>query len=82
MPAAWTAYRSGSGITLHKMFSAKGWRTREPASEDIAPERPVLASIGQSLSARGLSPEEIASIAGFSEPSHNSLFLHAGLRAV
>lgn len=69
--------------SMYKMFSAKGWRTREPASEDIAPERPGLApSIGQSLSARGLSPEEVASIAGFSEPSRNNLFRHAGLRAV
>lgn len=69
--------------SMYKMFSAKGWRTREPGSEDIAPERPVLAqSIGQSLSARGLSPQEVASIAGFSEPARNTLFRPSGLRAV
>ena len=69
--------------SMYKMFSAKGWRTREPGSEDIARERPVLAqSIGQSLSARGLSPQEVASIAGFSEPARNTLFRPSGLRAV
>ncbi|MDQ2710353.1 MAG: ImmA/IrrE family metallo-endopeptidase, partial [Actinomycetota bacterium] len=26
---------------MYKSFSAKGWRTREPGSEDIAPERPL-----------------------------------------
>ncbi len=30
--------------SMYKMFSVKGWRIREPASEDIAPERPALAS--------------------------------------
>ncbi|MGH3684854.1 MAG: ImmA/IrrE family metallo-endopeptidase [Pseudonocardiaceae bacterium] len=69
--------------SMYKMFSARGWRTCEPGSEDIAPERPVLAqSIGQSLSARGLSPHEVASIAGFSEPAHNTLFRPSGLRTV
>ncbi|MGH3873973.1 MAG: ImmA/IrrE family metallo-endopeptidase [Pseudonocardiaceae bacterium] len=68
---------------MYKTLSARGWRTCEPASEDIAPERPVLAqSIGQSLSARGLSPDEVAGMAGFSEPSRNSLFRPSGLRVV
>ncbi len=65
------------------VFSAKGWRIREPASDDIAPERPALASsIGRDLSRRGLSAQEVATIAGFSEPSRNSLFRHSGLQAV
>lgn len=69
--------------SMYKMFSAKGWRTHEPGSGDIAPERPALAeSIGQSLSARGLTPQDIAGIAGFSEPSCNNLFRTGGLRAV
>ncbi len=69
--------------SMYKMFSAKGWRTHEPGSGDIAPERPALAeSIGRSLSARGLTPQDIASIAGFSEPSRNTLFRTGGLRAV
>jgi Zn-dependent peptidase ImmA (M78 family) len=69
--------------SMYKLFSAKGWRTHEPGSGDIAPERPALAeSIGQSLSARGLTPQDIASIAGFSEPSCNTLFRTGGLRVV
>jgi len=69
--------------SMYKMFSVKGWRIREPASEDIAPERPALASsIGRDLSRRGLSAQEVASIAGFSEPSSNKLFRHSGLQAV
>jgi Zn-dependent peptidase ImmA (M78 family) len=69
--------------SMHKMFSVKGWRIREPASEDIAPERPALASsIGLDLSRRGLSAQEVASIAGFSEPSRDKLFRHSGLQAV
>lgn len=69
--------------SMYKMFSAKGWRTREPGSEDIAAECPVLAqTIGQGLSARGLSPQDVASIAGFSEPGRNSLFRSSGLRAI
>jgi len=69
--------------SMYKMLSAKGWRTREPGSEDIAPERPALAeSIGQGLSARGLTAQDIASIAGFSEPSRNTVFRTGGLRAV
>lgn len=67
----------------YKMFSAKGWRTHEPGSEDITPERPALAeSIGQELSARGLSAPEVASIAGFSEPHRNTLFRTSGLHAI
>ncbi len=68
---------------LYKMFSAKGWRTREPGSDDIAPELPLLAqSIGQSLASRGLNANEVATIAGFSDPSRNTLFRPSGLRAV
>jgi len=69
--------------SLYKMFSARGWRTREPGSEDLAPERPELAQdIARSLIARGLSTQEVATIAGFSNPSHNSLFQAAALRAI
>jgi Zn-dependent peptidase ImmA (M78 family)/transcriptional regulator with XRE-family HTH domain len=69
--------------STYKLLSAKGWRTREPGSDEIAPEKPALVhAIGQSLSGRGLSPQEVASIAGFSGPNHNSLFYPTGLRAV
>lgn len=69
--------------SMYKMFSARGWRTREPRSEDIARETPRLAeSIGQELARRGLNPEEIASIAGFADAGRNTLFRAPGLRAV
>jgi Zn-dependent peptidase ImmA (M78 family)/transcriptional regulator with XRE-family HTH domain len=69
--------------SLYKMFSAHGWRTREPGSEDLAPECPTLTrDIARSLIERGLSADEIATIAGFATASRNDLF-HAGtLRAV
>lgn len=68
---------------MYKVFSAKGWRTREPGSDDIAPERPGLAAaIGQELTGRGLSAREVASIAGFAESDRNTLFRPSGLRAI
>lgn len=69
--------------SMYKLFSARGWRTHEPGGDDIAPERTALAdSIGQELSARGLSAHEVAAIAGFSEPDRNTLFRAGGLRAI
>ncbi|MCQ4042997.1 helix-turn-helix domain-containing protein [Streptantibioticus rubrisoli] len=60
---------------LYKSLSNKGWRTREPLSDELAPEVPVLAqSIGEAMADKGLTPEEIASIAGFSNPSKNTIF--------
>lgn len=39
--------------SMYKMFSAKGWRSREPGSDDIATEQPALAeAIAQELSTR------------------------------
>lgn len=68
---------------MYKMFSAKGWRGREPGSEDIAPEETRLAAaIGQELTKRGLTADEVAHIAGFAEPKRNTLFRAGGLRAV
>lgn len=51
---------------LYKALSARGWRTQEPLSEELAPERPELpAKIGESLASSGLSPQELANVAGF-----------------
>ena len=64
------AYRLGTLTArqrtgLYKALSARGWRTREPLSEELSPERPRLVErLGQTLLDRGLSPEEVASIAG------------------
>lgn len=60
---------------LYKQFSARGWRTREPVSDELPPESPQLArEIGEALATRGLSPDEIAHIAGFSQPSDQNPF--------
>lgn len=60
---------------LYKQFSARGWRTREPLSDQLPPETPKLASdIGAALAARGLGPDEIAHIAGYAEPTHDNPF--------
>lgn len=69
---------------LYKQLSARGWRTREPLSEQLPPERAELARhIGETLADRGLSQQEVAEMAGFADPSKNTIFV-AGrrLRAV
>ncbi|MGL5858985.1 MAG: helix-turn-helix domain-containing protein [Angustibacter sp.] len=69
--------------SMCKAFSAKGWRTREPGGEDLAPERPELVGdITRALLARGLSVREVASISGFADPLPQHLFQAVGLRAV
>ncbi|MEU4541985.1 helix-turn-helix domain-containing protein [Nonomuraea dietziae] len=60
---------------MYKAFSARGWRTTEPLSDELAPEHPALAgSIGNALSGKGLGPNDIAHLAGFATPEHNELF--------
>lgn len=52
---------------LYKSFSAKGWRTNEPLSDEIAPEEPELTSaIGHALAGKGYSTPDVARLAGFS----------------
>lgn len=70
---------------LYKTLSARGWRTREPASDELPPEQPVLPrSIGDALVAKGFSAAQIADLAGFSETSREHPFQPAQryLRAV
>ncbi|MEU6524863.1 ImmA/IrrE family metallo-endopeptidase [Streptomyces sp. NPDC046924] len=60
---------------LYKSLSNKGWRTKEPLSDELAPEVPQLAqTIGAAMANKGLTREEIASIAGFSGPETNKIF--------
>jgi Zn-dependent peptidase ImmA (M78 family)/transcriptional regulator with XRE-family HTH domain len=60
---------------LYKQIGARGWRTREPVSDELPPERPRLPQeIGEALAARGLTVDEIAHIAGFSGPSDQNPF--------
>ena len=50
---------------LYKALSRRGWRTKEPLSDELAPERPTLVTrLGQTLLDRGLTPGEVAQIAG------------------
>ena len=51
--------------SLYKALSSRGWRTREPLSDELVPERPSLVErLGQTLLDRGLTPAEVAWIAG------------------
>ena len=78
------AYRSGlltptQRTSMWKMLSARGWRTREPLSDELVPEHPQLTGqIGDALSQRGLAPEEVAKIAGFATPEDNRLLPSTG----
>ena len=50
---------------FYKTLSARGWRTNEPLSNELPPERPQLAErLGQVLMARGLDANEVGSLAG------------------
>ena len=61
---------------LYKRFSALGWRTHEPLSEELTPERPRLATdIGRALLNRGLTESRIAAISGHAPNATNNPFL-------
>ena len=61
---------------LYKALSARGWRTKEPLSEELVPERTSLVErLGQVLVERGLSPEEVAVIAGAASGPDRPFFL-------
>ena len=74
------AYRLGTisrdqRTHLFKIFSRNGWRKREPLSDELPPEQPQLVKrLGQVLLDRGLTVEEVATIAGVS-PNHDAFFL-------
>ena len=82
------AFRSGlitpaQRTSFYKYFGAMGWRTREAVSDELPPEVPRLTQvIADSLMQRGLSPREIADIAGFATAQENRLLRPGGLRAV
>lgn len=60
---------------FYKQLSHRGWRKREPASEDIAPEVPRLTSqISEALVSRGLGATEIAELTGFSQDAEDNPF--------
>ena len=80
------AYRLGTidarrRTGFYKQFSRLGWRKREPASDELAPEQPRLAAdIGRALAERGLTAEEIAEIAGFAATATDNPFSEPGRR--
>lgn len=61
---------------FYKALSARGWRTREPLSDELLPERPELPrKIGQTMATGGLSLQEIAELAGFAHPDSRNPYL-------
>lgn len=69
---------------LYKRLSRRGWRKREPGSDELPSETPTLAaSIGRSLEETGLAESEIRSLIGIG-PDALSPFLppRQGLRLV
>lgn len=47
-------------------MNARGWRAKEPGSDNLPPERPRLSStIGNTLRQAGLADDDIAAIAGY-----------------
>ena len=75
------AYRLGTlsaqrRTGFYKTLSARGWRTNEPLSEQLPPERPQMVErVGQVLVDRGLSAEETGAIAGAIPCSDYPFFL-------
>lgn len=60
--------------SLFKQLSARGWRVREPASDEIAPEKAeLLDHINAHLRGRGLDDTDVANLAGYRSPDKNRL---------
>jgi Zn-dependent peptidase ImmA (M78 family) len=71
--------------SLYKALSYRGWRTAEPISDELLPERPRLPEdIGNALASRGLTLREIANLVGVSDADRQHPFRPTGpkLRAV
>ena len=66
---------------LYKRFSALGWRTHEPVSDELAPELPRLVpDIGRAMLDRGLTASEIAAISGYAPDAPDNPFLNSSQR--
>ena len=60
---------------FYKKLSSHGYRTREPFSDELTPENPMLASsIAGRLTQIGMTPYEIAKMTGFRDESTNTIF--------
>jgi Zn-dependent peptidase ImmA (M78 family)/transcriptional regulator with XRE-family HTH domain len=61
--------------SLYKALSSRGWRTREPVSDELPPETVELVrNVGLALGAKGLTGDDIARLAGFASDEDNQLF--------
>jgi len=76
-------------MNFYKKLSYYGWRTQEPVSDELPPERTALPqSIGDSLVSKGRTSREIAELAGFADETAEHPFRSAvasapsGLRLV
>lgn len=60
--------------SLFKQLSTRGWRIREPASDEIVPEKAeLLDHINTHLRGRGLGDADVAHLAGYRSPDKNRL---------
>jgi len=61
---------------FYKALSARGWRVREPLSDEMVGESSELPrQIGEVLASGGLSNQEIAEVAGFARPDSRNPYL-------
>ena len=61
---------------FYKRFSALGWRTGEPLSNELAPEQPrLVAEIGRTLLDRHKSRRDVAAILGYAADNPDNPFL-------
>ena len=72
--------------SLYKALSARGWRKREPLSEQLPPETPTVpASIVKALGDLAYTPQQIATLGGFADVNRAAQVLplpFPGLRIV
>lgn len=75
------AYRLGlvkshDRADFYRSLNSRGWKVREPASDELPAERAELAQeIGTRIRERGLSDDEIADMAGFAPGAKANPFL-------
>ena len=69
--------------SLYKALSARGWRKREPLSEQLPPETPTVpASIVAALGDLAYTPQQIATLGGFANADHAAQTLPLPLPAL
>jgi Zn-dependent peptidase ImmA (M78 family) len=75
--------KAGERQSLYRRFSALGWRTSEPISDELRPERPtVLYEVSRLLRENGFTEDEIARLAGYATRAMNDLVVAAPSRTL